>query len=319
MKDKNSWPVIGHLPALIYFDRLLAFEKNQPGSIGGTYIISGDKFSGSLKALDEFRRRLSGLGDLDLIRLKKEDDKKEIGVAAVRSFVSSLNLSSLAGGYRIGIIEEADNLSLQAANALLKALEDGRSRLLFFLLTKNPDKLPSTVLSRSQIIYFRPVASDLIYQELLDKRKLNRNLAKNLSRLSSGLPELAERLADDKEFLETNLAPIKFFISSFGLRLYSKWQELEEIKFWEESSELERARFILSAWRLAVRDMMLLSLNLPNLLKYAFFEQELKALALNLSLAEIRQLDIILKEAEERLEANVGPAVVLESVMLTFA
>ena len=90
------------------------------------------------------------LNTLDEIEEKTNAKKpsKEISVEQIRSLASFTNLSAHRGGYRIVIIHPAEAMNDNAANALLKTLEEPSEKLLFILLTHKPQQLLATILSR---------------------------------------------------------------------------------------------------------------------------------------------------------------------------
>ena len=55
-------------------------------------------------------------------------DKKNISIEQIRDFIRVLNMSSFAGGYKIGVVKHAELLSTEAANALLKTLEEPKEK-----------------------------------------------------------------------------------------------------------------------------------------------------------------------------------------------
>lgn len=82
---------------------------------------------------------------------EKETGKKpsrEIGVDQIRALASFANLSAHRGGYRIVLINPAESMNINSANALLKTLEEPTEKLLFILVTHKPQQLLPTILSR---------------------------------------------------------------------------------------------------------------------------------------------------------------------------
>jgi len=80
--------------------------------------------------------------------------KDEGAVARVRELLYSLNLRSFSSPYRIVVLDNADKLSVQAANVLLKSIEEPRPNSFFVLITSNAARLPVTIRSRSQEWHF---------------------------------------------------------------------------------------------------------------------------------------------------------------------
>lgn len=84
-----------------------------------------------------------------------------ISLAAVREALTGLNLTAPASlPYRLFLIPSAAGLSAEAANSLLKALEEPPKGVIFVLTTTSSDRLLPTVVSRLRVIDFLPVAAD---------------------------------------------------------------------------------------------------------------------------------------------------------------
>jgi len=83
-------------------------------------------------------------------------DSESWATASFRSFLSSLSLKPFSGGSRVVIFDNAEAMSLQSANALLKSLEEPRPENHFILVSSAHHSLPQTILSRCQPFYFAP-------------------------------------------------------------------------------------------------------------------------------------------------------------------
>ncbi len=92
----------------------------------------------------------------DRLKLAPEENKTQIGIAQVRGLISETTLTSHYGGYRVIVITPADSLTLSAANALLKTLEEPPDRHVFILETERPTHLPVTLRSRCLSLLFSP-------------------------------------------------------------------------------------------------------------------------------------------------------------------
>jgi len=84
----------------------------------------------------------------DMLRLSPIDESKEIRIDQVREMDAELALTSHGGGRKVVIITPAEKLNRNAANALLKTLEEPAGSSLLVLVTGEPSRLPATVLSR---------------------------------------------------------------------------------------------------------------------------------------------------------------------------
>ena len=86
----------------------------------------------------------------DLLRVALEEDSNSIKVEQIRSLINAMNLTAGFNGWRIAIIEHASGMTDNAANALLKTLEEPGARTLLLLLADNRKALPATIYSRCQ-------------------------------------------------------------------------------------------------------------------------------------------------------------------------
>jgi DNA polymerase III subunit gamma/tau len=163
-------------------DVLLAALRR--GQVGHAYLFSGPRGVGktttarllamavNCDAADELRP--CGVCESCLMVQRGEHpDVVELDAASnnsvddVRDLREKVRLSSLRGGRRVWVLDEAHMLSRAAANALLKTLEEPPPGLVFVLATTEPEKLPATVLSRCQHFRFRRLSEDQIRSKLV--------------------------------------------------------------------------------------------------------------------------------------------------------
>lgn len=85
---------------------------------------------------------------------KSKNPIKSIRIDDIRDLCGKLNQTSQYGGYRVAILEQADQLTISAANSLLKTLEEPGQNSLILLVTDRPHRLPVTIRSRCQLLRF---------------------------------------------------------------------------------------------------------------------------------------------------------------------
>jgi DNA polymerase-3 subunit delta' len=119
--------------------------------------------------------------------LNEEDPKrhKTLRVETIRHLRQDMELESMLGGWKVAILEEAHCLETEAANALLKILEEPPRRTLWILVSSQPEKLPRTVLSRCFRIPLTPLSTETV-RALLLERGVEPGKAAELSRLCEG-------------------------------------------------------------------------------------------------------------------------------------
>lgn len=101
------------------------------------------------------RRVVSG-EQPDLLRLQPIEESKEIRIEQVRELTAELALTAHGGGRKVAIITPADRLNRNAANALLKTLEEPPGDALLILVTGEASRLPATVQSRCMRLSIAP-------------------------------------------------------------------------------------------------------------------------------------------------------------------
>ncbi len=113
-------------------------------------------------------RQIAALSHPDVILLRREwnpDRKKhrtQIQVDDVRRAIHMFQQSAGSGGFRICVVDCADDLNSGSANALLKIVEEPPPRALFLLVAHQPGRLPATLRSRCQKIKLKPLGPEAI-------------------------------------------------------------------------------------------------------------------------------------------------------------
>lgn len=119
----------------------------------------------------------------------------EITVETIRRLISFLNRTPAFGGYRVAIIDIADDLNRNAANALLKVLEEPPAKTLLLLLAEAPGRLIATIRSRCRRIDLRPVPDEKIMRWLVDINAVLEDDAAVIAQYARGRPGYALRVA----------------------------------------------------------------------------------------------------------------------------
>ncbi|MCX7973995.1 MAG: DNA polymerase III subunit [Candidatus Aminicenantes bacterium] len=103
----------------------------------------------------------------DVILLASKENKMGIGIDEIREIRQLAFMRPMVGRHRIFIFEEAEKMSLEALNALLKILEEPPSYTYFILITTNADSLPATIRSRCQSFNFKAIDLETITARLI--------------------------------------------------------------------------------------------------------------------------------------------------------
>lgn len=126
---------------------------------------------------------------------KKERHATEITVETIRNLGHFLSHTAGMGGWRVAIIDTADDLNRNAANALLKALEEPPPRTALFVLSSAPGRLLATIRSRCRRIDLRPVPDADIAAFLEREGAATGEQARRIAAAAKGRPGYALTLA----------------------------------------------------------------------------------------------------------------------------
>jgi len=347
MSDKQynfDWPLVGNRHITEYLEKTLA-----NGRVGGSYIFSGPDNLGKTTVAMHFAKCLfcqnpengsvlpcgkcsaclsfkrpeldeqqvfSIHSDFHLI--KPDPDKKNIAVEQVRGLINALSMSSFLGSYKIGVIKHAERMSREAANALLKTLEEPKDKVIIILITNEVDALPATIASRCQHLAFRPVAVEIIYDYLIKEKKSSRSEAKNYSALSLGRPALAAKFLEDNEFREKYCLRLDSFLRFFYQDMNERLGEVSALlpeKAMGAKNAREAGR-VLEIWLGLARDLVLAEHGNNGLIQHRLKETEINALKSRVSLVKLLDLIKLIQQARSYLSANVNPKLVLENIAI---
>ncbi len=126
---------------------------------------------------------------------KKDRYATDIAVDTSRDLIHFLSLTPSMGGWRVAIIDTADDLNRSAANALLKALEEPPPRTAIFVLSASPGRLLATIRSRCRKILLRPLPDEIVAEFLAREGAATGEEALRIARAAGGRPGHALSLA----------------------------------------------------------------------------------------------------------------------------
>jgi DNA polymerase-3 subunit delta' len=187
--------------------------------------------------------------------------KQIIRIGPIRELEREANFRPFEGTARIFIIEDADYLNDQAANALLKTLEEPPPTSHLVLTTSNPTALPATIRSRCQTIRFAPIAATEIEKFLIEERATDQADAQLLARTSRG--SIGRALAAEVDTYRERRGSMLTVLTSLTLtgdrvQLFRSAEELAALKDREEYEQL------LEVLEVLIRDAWALRLGRPK-------------------------------------------------------
>jgi DNA polymerase-3 subunit delta' len=175
----------------------------RPAETGGLFGAPPPATDLALDPAHPVARRISAGGHADLLTVERAWDPKrkrlkgEIVVDDVRAVSSFLHLTSAEGGWRIVVVDGADEMNRNGANALLKILEEPPRGALLLLVAHAPGRLLPTIRSRCRTLLLQPLAQAEVTSLLAQHRpNISATVAEALARLSEGSIGRALELSD---------------------------------------------------------------------------------------------------------------------------
>jgi DNA polymerase-3 subunit delta' len=203
--------LIGHQDIIENFKALA-----RSGNLGHGYILFGPSMVGKRTVAAAFAAFLEGKDfvavsghgilqdskaiDRAYMKMLDPDTKDSIGIDAIREVKDFLWQKPAVSARRTLIIDDAELLTTEAQNALLKVTEEPPVSSLLIIITSDIEGLLPTIASRLPKIYFGPIAGGDVERWLVEDHGLAKAKASTLAARSFGKPGLAVRLMADKAF-----------------------------------------------------------------------------------------------------------------------
>jgi len=247
----------------------------------------------------------------DLSFVQADSDLREIAISQIRELRKSLSLSPYFGNYKIAIIDDAHNLNIEAANALLKTLEEPRGKTVLILISAFPELLPKTIISRLQQIRFSFVPN-IIMEDYLKTKGLAENQMKEILKISYGRPGIMRDILADPKKKDNYELFIKRLMSLKNFNFNERFNYIQKIS----ESRQDSIKF-LEGSSLFFRDVFLIKYKVDNFLMDAFVGKDLAGIAEHYSKNHLYKILKLIRRLTEMISrSNVNPRLCLEVLML---
>lgn len=242
------------------------------------------------------------------------ESKTVIGVGEIREAILGLGYVPFEGRTRVTIIEQADKLSNEAQNALLKTLEEPPTSSVLILVTSLEGALIPTVTSRCRVVAFYPLADRLVQEELV-KIGAPPDLAVRLARLSQGSLGCALEFFRDPKTLDNRTEVLKLFSQLSGQGLWGATdtaQRLERLATGGLEGLLELG---LSVYR----DFLMLSVGCPELGVHEDLRSDFELQVQAIDLGGLRRSFELFRQAQLHRRSHVNPKILLQRLCVGLA
>ena len=246
----------------------------------------------------------------------EEPSRTVIGISDVKEILRQVHLKPFEGTNSVIIIDSAETMSQEAANALLKTLEEPPPQVLIMLLTTNEESMLPTIRSRCRSLVLLPLAKDKLMDKLVTEHQAGPQEAEMLSRLSRGCLGWAINALEDgggtREQREEELARLMETCQSGLETRFNYASELAGLFYKDRDAVNQSLYFWLRWWR----DLLLIKEGGEEYIHNIDRQTELRLQASQLTTAEIVRFIKILLETLEALGRNASARLALEVLML---
>ncbi len=237
-----------------------------------------------------------------------------IGVEDIRGqLCGDIQIKPYSSPYKIYIVDEAEKMTVQAQNALLKTIEEPPAYGVIMLLTTNADAFLPTILSRCVTLKLRPVKNEIIRPYLMEKYHIPDYQAEVCTAFARGNVGKAERLAQSEQFAELKNHLLHLLRHLRDMEVYELTEAVRSAS--EYKTEINDYLDLMALW---FRDVLLFKAT--RQIDGLVFAEEINAISAQAQKSSYEGLERILKALEKakvRLNANVNFELTMELLMLT--
>lgn len=266
-------------------------------------------------------RRMDFEGDKvshpDFIRARREINPstgklRDISIEQIRELQEKTAFAPVLSEYKLCLIEDVDRMRAEAANCLLKLLEEPPEGWIMILLAESEERLLETILSRVVVLRFNSLSWDKAAKVIQRLRpELEDMQVAVISRLSEGSIGKALELLEDKVWESRQQALM--LLEAFPLK--NPISYLAD-RTWMEKLERKEALLLVLFMQLLVRDMLMFRNSLEQQLYNIDLKEDLHRLSVAWKNEALRKSLQVLEEAHRALESNAGIKLTLEAMTL---
>ncbi|MDA0264635.1 MAG: DNA polymerase III subunit delta' [Chloroflexi bacterium] len=241
--------------------------------------------------------------------------KTVIGIDQVREVQHWVSLNPFEGSCSVVIVDGAESMSEDAANALLKTLEEPPAQVMILVLTSDEHALLSTVRSRCQTLTMAPMSKEGMVDRLVNAHQVAPEQAEQLFRLSRGCMGWAIRALNDSQVLEQRQADLEKIRETLEAGLETRFTYANEVASLF-GSDRDAAKDLLALWLRWWRDLLLIKEGAEEFLHNSDHADSLRSQASGLNTPQIVRFINHLMTTLSSLDSNASPRLTMEVLMI---
>lgn len=240
-------------------------------------------------------------------------EKASIGVDDIREqLVNDITIKPYSSAHKVYIIPDADKMTEQAQNALLKTIEEPPEYAVIILLTETADTLLETIRSRCIVLNTRPLDKDEIKQYLINNLQMEPERAEIAAGFCQGNVGKAIHFASSEDFQETKADTLRLVKEIDNMDITDMVSMIKELN--QRKGKIDEYLDLMLLW---YRDVLMFKVTKDaNILLY---REEYKAISKQASLRAYEDIENIINaidKAKVRLHANVNFETAIELLLL---
>jgi DNA polymerase III subunit delta' len=241
-----------------------------------------------------------------------EGTSSSIKIEDVRNIKRSIQMKPYLGDKSIYIICNAEKMTIQAQNALLKTLEEPPEHVVIILLVSNVQSVLPTIKSRCQILKFQQAALKEIQRYLVEKMGLPVEKANVITAFSNGIIGKAKQILENDAFIRRRETVLE--LTNF-LFIENTFQILNRADYFNEEKDfIEEMLDLLMSW---YRDILIYQNTHNTKLLMNTDKEEMILLQSNkLSIQKVKHIIEIIENAKNNLKHNVNYSLNLEVMLI---
>ncbi len=327
----HDWNIVGHEHAINTLRRSLVAQR-----VRHAYLFTGPEHIGKALLAQRFAQTLlcTGGGDErnapqnpcntclscrkvmhgnhpDVHYISRPPDKQFILIEQVRALQADAARKTLEGRRNIFIIQGMHEMNVQAANCLLKTLEEPEPDVVLLLTAPDPGLLLPTILSRVQQVPMQLLTSKQIGSALEDCWHVEPDEANLIAALAAGRMGWAVQAVEDEDMLAERQAQLETLAKLSTAGKVQRFDVAQRL-----SADSDKLHGILELWLLWWRDMVLAANNCLDLIVNVDMQSIIQHQAAKVGAAESQRMVRAILGTMEALDQNVNARVALEVLML---
>jgi len=327
----QGWGIVGHEHAITLLRRALAAQR-----VRHAYLFTGPEHIGKTLLAQRFAQTLLCTGGSDpriapqnpcgtclacrkvmhgnhpdLHFISRAPDKQFILIEQVRALQGNSARKTLEGRRNIFIIQGMHEMNVQAANCLLKTLEEPEPDVVLLLTATDSGLLLPTILSRVQHVSLYLLASTQIKEALEQGWEVEQKEAALIAALSAGRMGWAVQAIEDEDLLVERKEQLETLTNLLAANRAERFEIAQRL-----SADSDKLRAILELWLLWWRDIVLAAYGSLDLIVNVDMQNLLARQATQVGPIQAERMVRAILSIIGALEQNVNARIALEVLML---